>query len=286
MKLVEYLLDSGTRSVFLPATLVALALVVLMPALSVFVAIKRMAFLGQGVSHAAFGGVGIALSLGLVFPLLATGWGVQAVVMAFCLAAAFGISRLSRVGGTDTAIGIVLAVSMALGFLLYRVAANGTPPGEPPPPPIEAVLFGSVLAVTGADAVVAWLAAVGIGLTIWLRRHSLSFWAFDESGAEAFGVNSEAMRTMLVVLIAVAVVITTRLAGVVLATALLIIPGASALRLATRMPAAIMWSSLVSLIGVLGGLIISVEFDLEPAPAIVLVLALAYSLARMFGHRA
>lgn len=287
MKLLELLSDPATRPVFGPAALVALALVVLTPALSVFVAVRKLAFLGQGVSHAAFGGVGVALVLGLAVPFFAEGWGLQIVVLLFCLAAALGIARLSRSSGADTAIGMVLAVSMALGFVLHRIAATRAfDAGMPAPPEMESVLFGSVIAVTPAEAWAGWISAALITLALAWRWRPLTFYALDESGAEAFGVNTERERLVLIVLLTIAVVIATRLAGVVLATALLVIPGAAALRLASRMPGAIAWSALVTALGVIGGLAIAVEADIEPAPAIVLVLAVCYAVARIAGRTA
>ena len=99
-----------------PAIIATLAVAILGAALSVFVVLKRLAFIGQGVSHAAFGGVGIALVLGIHAATTAGLLGQMSIVLVFSVGAALLISALSRAqrGRTDTAIGLVLTVPSGL----------------------------------------------------------------------------------------------------------------------------------------------------------------------------
>lgn len=280
MRTIEYLFGPSAP-IFWPGVVVALAVAVLCSVLSVPVVLKRMSFIGQGVSHAAFGGVGLVLALGLGG---ASGSDVTGTLLvgAFCVACALAISGLSERRGlsADTAIGVVLVTAMALGFVLIRVAVRARAPGEAPVPAVEAILFGSVLGVGWTDALLAGvLAAAELGAIWWCRR-PLLFWAFDEPAARAFGVPTGGMRTLLTVLLALAIVVTMRLAGVVLATALLVLPGAIALQLSRRLGVVLTLATSCGLAGVLGGMSVSFELDWQPGPCIVLVLAGMFALAR------
>ena len=246
MRTIEFLTDP----LFWPIIAAAFAIALLCGVLSVFVVTKRLAFISQGVSHAAFGGVGLALFLGIGMSGLG---GSLAVVFPFCAIAALAMGWLGRRGSTgpDTAIGIVLVVSMAAGFILHRAAAQRVAErGGAAPPGLDAVLFGSITNVTWAEASLAWgVALVVLGLVFWHRR-TLVFFAFDEPAAQAFGVRTEFVRALLMLMLAAAVVVTMRLAGVVLATALLVLPGAAGLALSPRLRPVFVASLLVSALGV------------------------------------
>ena len=154
MKIFEYL--RAYPELFWPPVVAAVCLAVLCAWLSVLVVLKRLAFIGQGISHAGFGGIGIAAVLGLAASQMTPGGAVAqfGVVLAFCVAAALAVGFLapgegSRAGGTheDTAIGIVLVVSMALGSILVRAYA--------PTFRWEDFLFGYLMNTGWVDAAVA-----------------------------------------------------------------------------------------------------------------------------------
>ena len=109
------------------------------------------------------------------------------------------------------------------------------------------------------------------------------FWALDEASAEAFGVNTQRIKMVLLILNALAIVTVMRLAGVVLATALLVLPGATALRLSDRLWGVLAWSLAVAITGVLAGLSLSFEADLSPGPSVVLVLVALYAAVCAVG---
>ncbi len=280
MKTAEYLFGPA-GALFWPGVIAALAVAVQGALLSVFVVLKRMAFIGQGVSHAAFGGVGLAVLLNLApaasFPLIA----------AFCIAAAWGIawaggaSRSRRdAESSDTVIGVALVASMALGAILIAArqhAAGGTGGGGAPP--WEQILFGSLLAVGRGDALMAWAsAALVAGALAWFRR-PLLLCAFDEPVAASMGAPARAMRVLLLTLLAIAVVSAMKLAGVVLATAALVLPGAIALKLSQRLATVLALSVACAVLGVLGGAAASFELDLPPGACIVAALTALYLLA-------
>lgn len=287
MRTPEYLFGSPElAALFWPAVIVGLLVSLLCAVLSPLVVLRRMSFIGQGVSHAAFAGVGLAMVLGLGAGR-ATDWGVFGVVALTCVASALWIAAMSDRKGlnADTAIGIVLVAAMAVGFVLIQQAslamrARGQTPGFG----VESVLFGSVLGVRWGDA---WAAGVVVGLelvVLWWFRRRLIFWAFDPVGAAASGVRVVPTQALLLVLLALAIVVTMRLAGVVLATALLVLPGATALRLSARLWPVFWLSGAAGVVSVALGLVLSFEMDWQPGPAIVVVQVGGYIAARVLGR--
>lgn len=287
MRTLDYLLDPVLGPLYWPGVLAGLAIAVLCGALSGLVVVKRLAFIGQGISHAAFGGIGLAAILGLTARLTADGLadaplgGVPQflVVASFCLASGLLVGVLADRGATreDTAIGIVLVASMALGAILLSWAGTGLA--------WESFLFGTLYNVPLGEAVVAMLMAPALLAVLWAIRRPLVFWAFDEPVAATLGVRTGTMKMTLLVLLALATVVAMRLAGVVLATAMLVLPGAVALRLSSRMWAVLGVSVGVGLLGVLAGVVLSFELDLAPGPAIVAVLATLFAGVRLLGPR-
>ncbi len=276
MPWVERLTDPALLSFYLHALVGGSAVVLMCAVLSPLVVVKRLGFVGQGVSHAAFGGVGIAAVLAAAGLFAPGGWQEWGVIAVFCLAAALGMASVSdkRSVPVDTAIGLVLVGAMALGAVLVQsseqlAVAWGN---RPPPARWEAVLFGSILAVGQSEAVAAWSAGVGVVAALWWCRRPMLFWALDDESASAFGVPTGKMRVLLLVLLAVAVVTAMKLAGVILATALLVIPGATALRLTDRFDRCVLLSCVCSLVSLVLGLVLSIVMGWQAGPSIVLMM--------------
>lgn len=255
--------------------------------LSVVVVLKRMAFIGEGVSHAGFGGVGTAIFLGLA------GLRQDLVVFAFCLATALGIGLLSRRRrlDPDSAIGILLVAAMSWGVLMdnlrttfqshawYQnlVALVGQPGARPPS--YEQLLFGSLFNV-GREG--AWL-SVGLGLLILLVAAAffkeIVFFTFDETSSRVFGVRTGFIYYLLLTLLAITIVISIRLAGFVLVSALLVIPGSTALMLSRRLAPVLFWSWLIGTGGAVTGLLVALQAgNLSSGACIVGVLCLIFGI--------
>ena len=268
--------------------------------LSVVVVLKRMAFIGEGVAHAGFGGIGTAIFLGLVGTQASGGggggWGMDAVVLAFCLATALGIGVLSRRRHVepDSAIGILLVAAMAWGVLMsdlrrmwghsgWYVAWFGQPA---PPPNLETLLFGSLLSVGPREAVVAVVAAVLIVAVLALLFKEVVFYAFDEQASAVFGVRARLIHYLLLALLAVAIVVTVRLAGIVLVSALLVAPGATAVLVSRRLVVVLATAWGVGMAGVVGGMLVSLQVGgVSSGPCIVLVLCALFGVALLVKGR-
>jgi len=252
--------------------------------LSVVVVLKRMAFIGQGISHAGFGGVGLALFLGL-----GSGLAQDAVVTLFCLAAAMIIALMSRRRRVeaDTAIGVLLAASMALGILLnslrradwYQAWMGRTPAAS-----FEQVLFGSILSVGRTGMIMSIIVAVIVLVIAFILSKEMLFYTFDESTSRVFGVRTTAMHLTLLAMLTVTIVTSMKLAGVILVTALLVIPGATALRLSHRLGRVMALSWAVGTFSTVAGLLLSFQFGtLPPGPLIVGVLCVFFTLAHVWA---
>jgi len=282
MTTLHWLTDASLRAILLPGLLAGVAVVLLCAVLSVLVVLKRLSFIGQGISHSAFGGIGVAAVAGVLGTGGALGISEFLIVLSFCVVSAIGMALVSddRHEGAnsveaDTAIGVFLVASMALGAVLlaYRLR-SGKMSGSAG---WESVLFGQVLAVDRSGAMVAGaVAAVVLGVLWWFRRATL-FWAFDEGGAAAFGVPTTRMRLLLMVLLSLATVTAMKLVGVVLATALLVLPGAAALRWSARMRPVVLLSCGLGLLGLMAGVVASLEMSLPTGACIVLALTLIFA---------
>lgn len=291
VQMLEWLSDPLSRQLILPALAAGAAVVVMCSVLSVLVIVKRLAFVGQGVAHSAFGGVGIAA---LFAALTGASWAGQgslfelAVVIAFCVLAALGMTGVAdkKAVREDTGIGLFLVGSMALGALLIEVARTlaarlGHPVGSRS---WESVLFGSILNANWSDAAAAGVIALLVLAVLILLRRPMLFYVSDESSARAFGVPTPMMRAVLMILLAVATVVAMRLTGVVLSSALLILPGAAALKLSARLGTVLLLALAAGLASLFIGLTISLQFNVQAGPCIVLTLTAMFAAALPVAH--
>ena len=250
--------------------------------LSVLVVLKRMAFIGEGLSHAGFGGVGIAVFLGLA------GLRQDLVVLLFCMAMAVGIGMLTRRRiASDSAIGIALAAAMALGIFMsdLRRIVQAEPWyiqwfGPPQAPPrVEDLLFGSLYAVSRADMHLALGVAGAILLVLAACFKEILFYCFDEEASRVFGVRTDLIHYMLLAILSVTIVLSMRLAGFVLVSAMLIIPGATAILLSRRLKMVIFLSWAIGVGGTVTGILLSLELgNVSSGACIVGMLCLVFGL--------
>lgn len=276
----------------MPAFVAAIMISLLGAVLSIFVVLKRLAFIGQGVSHAAFGGVGIALVLGVTGASLG-GQAVQTmIVLAFSVMAALIIAALGRKekGRVDTAIGIVLSCSMALGFVLFTISesrhahddhGHAVAGHQDEHHVIEEILFGNILATDWTRVLIAAGGAILIMTLVWWNRRSFVFWCFDEPTVDAFGVRSQRTGNLLLVLLALAVVLSMQVVGVILAAAVLVLPAATAMQLSSNLRVVILWSLATALFGAIVGFWIGVSSEMPVGPSIVLAQSACYLIAMM-----
>lgn len=249
--------------------------------LSVFVVLRRWAFIGEGIAHAGFGGAGTAWILALLFPsasFLSSQQGVYSVAVLFCICTAIGIGYVTRNEHvrTDTAIGIFLVAALAWGFIAYgiysHVRAAATPPGW------DEYLLGHMSQLSPAyTAASLAICAIVLLVTLGLSKEIVAY-CFDPALAAVSGVPVRFIHYLLIVLVAITIIAGMRLMGTLLVTALLVLPGATALLLSQRIGIVLASSATVGLIAAVAGTLISDRwrFILE-GPAIVMMLVLQFA---------
>ena len=244
--------------VFFQRALAAAVLVgLLCGLLGFFVVLRRLAFVGVGISHSAMGGVAIGLLAGWNPALAAT---VFAILMALGM---FWVGRDGRLS-EDAVIGVFFSGAMALGLVLLSLRHGFQQD-------LFAYLFGSVLAISGAELAGLLVLVVLLGAVVLAAFSELLFLSFDEEVARAYGRPVDAMNALLLVVLAITVVAGIRVVGVLLIEALLVVPAATAAlwTLDFRRQVAISMG-LGAGSGVLG-LIGSYVFDVTAGGSIVLV---------------
>jgi len=239
--------------------------------LSFFVVVRRLAFVGMGISHAAFGGVAIGIAAG-VNPVLTAG--------GFCVLVAGGIGWFSRKGRLheDVVIGILLSASMAMGVVLVRLANAYNLD-------LMSYLFGSILAMSWTDiAILLVLSALGVAFLALFFKEIL-FFVFDEETATASGVPVRFVYYGLLVTMALTIVVSIKLVGIILVSALLVIPAATGMQLARNYRGVLAVSLVAGLASVVVGLLLSFNFDVASGATMVLVLFAFFLLSVALSPR-
>ncbi len=228
----------------------------------VFVTLRGMSYIGHGLSHAIFGGAAASAVLSFNFYLGAGLWG---------LASALAIGRITRrrIIGADAAIGVVTTASFALGLALLNRFGQARRS-------LDAALFGSILGVSGTDvAIVAGVTLLGVVVVVAGYR-PLLFTTFDPEVAEASGVRTARVDAVLMALLAVTILATMKVLGVVLIAATLVIPPVVA-RMLTNRFARMLW--VAAAVGAACGFVgmhASYHLDISSGAAIVLVGAVVF----------
>jgi zinc transport system permease protein len=256
---------------FMQRALVAAILVgVVCGLLGFFVILRRLSFIGIGISHSALGGVAVGLVLG-IHPLLAGG--------AFAVAVALGIAWLSprtRLS-EDAIIGVFFSASMALGVVLFSLERGYQQD-------LFAYLFGNVLAISTTELLVLGLVGAAIVAIIAAVFQQLLFVAFDDEIARAYGHRVDGLNALLLILVALTVVIGVRLVGVLLIQALLVIPAAAAALWTIHYRGQLLLATLFGAGCGVVGLVLSYQLDIAAGGTIVLVATLVFAISALVGR--
>ena len=226
-----------------------------------YVVCRRMVFLAGGITHASFGGLGIAFWMG-ANPI--------GGALVFAILSALGIEWAGSRGRIreDSAIGIIWSVGMAVGALFMSLCPGYTS-GD-----LSAYLFGSIITVTREDviALAALTLLILVGAALWLRP--VMYVAFDREFARSRGIRTRVISYLMAALVAVTIVLSIRIMGIVLLISLLTMPVVivnAFTRSYRRIAAA---APVVAVAGNVAGLAASYHFEVPPGAAIIFTLTL------------
>ncbi len=247
---------------FRNAFIMGIVLGMLYGILSFFVVMRKMSFLGAGIAHTAFGGVALGVLIG-VDPFLTS--------LAFCVASAILIGKLVRTGkiSYDMGIGIFFAFSMALGAIFLAMKKGYAFD-------LMSYLFGNILGVTLGDVAIALGTLLLFSAFVLLFMKRILFMILDEEVAEVSGVRTGTLDTCLLVFLAGIIVISIKIVGIILVSALVVLPAGFGILVSRDyrrvIPAGMLFA--VSVMG--GGLVLSYYLDLPAGATIVTLGTLLY----------
>jgi zinc transport system permease protein len=235
-----------------------------------YVVIKRIVFISGGISHAAFGGIGLGYFLG-VNPIL------TAIPFSVIAAVSIGyISKKTKVG-EDAAIGIIWSVGMAMGIIFINLT-----PGYAPD--LFSYLFGNILTVPVLDLIIMLALDFVIIIIVIFFHKEFAAISFDEEFSRVIGIPSKVLYLILLCMVALSVVVLIRIVGIILVIALLTIP-ASICRQFTYNVNKLIASSIVSgIIITIAGLLISYWLNLASGATIIILMGLIFLFSNLLKY--
>ncbi|MEA3190589.1 MAG: zinc transport system permease protein [Thermoplasmata archaeon] len=245
--------------------LTALVVAATAAALGIHLVLRGLSLFGDGVAHISFAGVALGFALG-VLPL------ASAMVLSCVGALAIQELRRRQLTKGDTAIGVIFTASLALGVVLLSLGAG---PGVS----LDSYLFGNLLLVGEQDFWIVVAVAVVVLATLALLHRALFALTFDAQGAEVQGLPARGLETVLTLLTAAAIVVASRVVGVLLVSSLLVVPAAAALQWARGFRQAMAIAMALAVAVTVLGLAVSAEFALPSGATIALVSSASFVVA-------
>ncbi len=235
-----------------------------------YVVARRMVFISGGITHASFGGIGVGFYLGFN-PVISA--------LIFSVLSAFGIQWLSKNQNVreDSAIAVFWSLGMALGIILIFLS-----PGYAPN--LSEYLFGNILTISQTDILLLAILSVVLVLFFTIFYRSILNTSFDKEFAKTRGVPVAFLEYTLIMLVAVTIVLSIRLVGIVLLISLLTVPQMTANIFTNRFYKIILGSVAISFVGSVAGLLLSYFLNVPSGAFIIFVLILIFLGAKL-GNR-
>jgi zinc transport system permease protein len=261
------LLSLFSYGFFRHAFLSALLMSVSCGMIGTYIVSRRMVFISGGITHASFGGVGLGYLLG--FPPLAGAAG-------FAVLAALLTENLTRrkILRNDSVIAIVWSLGMALGIIFIYLA-----PGYAPN--LMSYLFGSILTVSTADLLFMFSLAVVVSVFFALLFRPILYVSFDEEFARTRGIPVMLLNYSLIILVALTIVLSIRVAGIILVLSLLTIPQNIANQFTNRFSRIMLLSIVLGFAASILGLALSYRMNIPSGATIIFTLVVMYLAARV-----
>lgn len=227
--------------------------------MGVYIVLRRMSYIGHGLSHSVFGGAVVAYLINVNFYIGAGLWGFLSAIL-------INATARRRNIGADAAIGIVTTASFALGVALISKTRSFTRN-------IEAALFGNILGVTMQDiSIIAAVAAIVLtGVLVFYRQ--LLFATFDPELARVYGIATHWLDTAFALALAATIVASMNVVGVTLIAAAIVIPPTTARLLTNSFGTMLLLSTAIGAACGFFGMFLSYAYDVASGAAVVLLAA-------------
>lgn len=249
------------------AVLAALMSSVICGFLGTYIVSKRKVFISGGITHASFGGIGIGFYFGFS-PFLGA--------LLFSLLSAFSIEWISKTGKirNDSSIGIFWSLGMAIGIIFVFLT-----PGFAPN--LMSYLFGSILTVSVQELIFMAMILVAVLLFFTLFYYPILFVSFDANFAKSQKQPVNFINYFLIMLIALAIVVNIRIAGIILVMSMLTLPQNTANLFSNNFKHIIIYAIIISFVGTLVGLFASFKWGIPSGAAIIFTLSAIFFLAKI-----
>jgi len=264
MDIISFFQYSFIQKAFFAGSFVAVTCSVL----GLFLVLRKMSLIGDGLSHVSFGAIALGLFLG-VYPFY-----IAVPVVMIASIVILKISEKAKIYG-DASIGIVSAIGIAGGVILASVSGGFNVD-------LFSYLFGNILAISNTEVVLSVVLSFVVMVVIYFFYWDLFSATFDEEYAKTTGIKTNFINILLTLLTAITVVLSVKMVGIMLVSALLILPAVTALQLAGGFRAAMIIGSFVSLFSVLFGITVSFFLDLPSGATIVMINAILFFLAIIY----
>lgn len=255
--MITTFLEALSYPFMLRALLASLLLALLTSQVGVFVLSRKLAFLGDTLSHAAFTGIAIGLIIG-IHPQI-TVFGI-AILVAFLLTWLQDNAKLS----SDTYIAILYSSLLSFGIVLISLFTGFRAE-------LFQYLFGDILAIDRADLVMIGIVTIATIIGIYLYYRPLMMVVIDKDIAQSKGINVRAYNYIFILLLALTTAVTIKIIGVLLLSSLLVIPAASAMMQAKSLKGAFIYSFIIAELMALIGLLLSYVANTPTGPTMILV---------------
>ena len=243
---------------FMQKALVAgIAVGIICSFMGTFLVLRRYSLFGDGIAHVAFGGISVGLFLG-VFPL----W-TAFIVSIF---GGLGLQKLrqsTKISG-DSAVAVVLVSGLAVGVIL--VSSSGGFSVD-----LFSFLFGSILLISNEDTIMILAISAGIIATLTIMQKQFLHLTFNEEQAKLVGLRTTLLNYAFVVLASITVVTSMRLVGILLISALIVIPNITAMMFGKGFKKTVFISMSISVISVVSGILVSYFLNVAPSGTIVVI---------------
>lgn len=258
-----------TYDFMIRAIMAGTIIAIICPLVGIFLVLRRLSQIGDTLSHLALAGVAGSALIG-VNPTIGT--------VVFVLASSFGIEHLRRAYARYSEISIAAATfgGMALAAILLSLSKGSSIN-------IMGFLFGSLVSVTQNDVIVISALGLLVVALVYLLFKELLFITFDEDAAAISGIPANIINVVFTAMVAVTIALSMRVVGALLVSALMVIPSATALRIAKNFKQTMAYSVIFSIVSVLSGIISSYYLDLSPGGTIIaisLIIMLAVNIIK------